>query len=243
MRRWWLIRNRLISTIALSFIIPGSLTIVTVLGIKNIIVRSINGEPYEIWVVPGLFMVLSTLLITPLIYRDFFDLRIHHKVLVPLTLSPIRKSNIIIGILFSALLEALVVLGVGLVIYSAIFPDVIHLFQSILILFYSAIFAVLFGNIVIAISLLTERISVFISVIFTLIISVMFACGLFIEFNFYPLPMANFFRYIPLSMVGIASRNHLFHESFDIIHTVIPIFVSIILIIFNSYLLKRKMGQ
>ena len=79
LRRWWLIRNRLMSTIAFALIIPSVLTIITVMGIKNVIIRSINGQPYEMWVMPGLFMFMAAILVTPLIYRDFFDLRIHHK--------------------------------------------------------------------------------------------------------------------------------------------------------------------
>ena len=104
-RRWWLIRNRFFSFIALAFIVPSILSIVTVFGTKNIVVRSINGQPYEIWVLPGLMMFLAAVLITPLIYRDFFHLRIHSKALISMTLAPIRKSSIILGILVSALLK------------------------------------------------------------------------------------------------------------------------------------------
>ena len=111
-RRWWLIRNRFFSFIALAFIVPSILSIVTVFGAKNIIVRSINGQPYEIWVLPGLMMFLAAVLITPLIYRDFFHLRIHSKALISMTLAPIRKSSIILGILVSALLEVLFIISI-----------------------------------------------------------------------------------------------------------------------------------
>ena len=71
-RRWWLIRNRFFSFIALAFIVPSILSIVTVFGAKNIIVRSINGQPYEIWVLPGLMMFLAAVLI--LLIRDIMKL-------------------------------------------------------------------------------------------------------------------------------------------------------------------------
>ncbi len=231
------------STIAFALIIPSVLTIITVMGIKNVIIRSINGQPYEMWVMPGLFMFMAAILVTPLIYRDFFDLRIHHKVLTPIVLSPLRKSNIVMGILFSSLLEVIFILIIGLIIYSSIFPHTVNFSQGILTLFYSIIFAVLFGNIIILISLMTERISFFIYTLMMLLITVMFGCGLFIELDFYPVSMGNVLRYLPLSMVGIAGRAHLFQHSFDLFNTAIPVIVSGLLIILNGFVLKRKMRQ
>ncbi len=242
-RRWWLIRNRLMSSIALAFIVPFILSIVTVFGTKNIIIQSINGQPYEVWVLPGLMMFMSAVLITPLIYRDFFDLRIHNKALIPMTLAPIRKSTIILGILFSALLEVIVIIIIGLGIYSIIFPQAVAIEQVGFIIMYSIIFALLYGNIIILLSLFTERISVFMSALLTTLISIMFACGLFIEFPFFPNSMSSVFQYLPLSMVSVACRSILFIGSFDTFNTLTPLAVTIILIVINSFLLKQKMKQ
>jgi len=238
-RRWWLIRNRFFSFIALAFIVPSILSIVTVFGTKNIIVRSINGQPYEIWVLPGLMMFLAAVLITPLVYRDFFDLRIHNKSLISMTLAPIRKSSIILGILVSALLEVLFIISIGMGVYSIIFPHTVMLDHAGYILLYSVIFALLYGNIIIMLSLFTERISVFMSALLTTLIS----CGLFIEFDFFPLTMSTVFQYFPLSMLSTACRSIIFINTFDMINTVTPIVITILLIVFNSFLLKRKMKQ
>lgn len=242
-RRWWLIRNRLMSSISLAFIVPFILSIVTVFGTKNIIIRSINGQPYEVWVLPGLMMFMSAILITPLIYRDFFDLRIHNKAMIPMTLAPIRKSTIILGILISSLLEVLVIIAIGLGIYSILFPHAVTLGHIGYIFLFSIIFALLYGNIIILLSLFTERISVFISALLTTLISIMFACGLFIEFEFFPLTMSTIFQYFPLSMVSIACRSILFIHTFDTFNTVTPIIFTLLLIALNSFLLKRKMKQ
>jgi len=232
-----------ISLIALAFIVPFILSIVTVFGTKNIIIQSINGQPYEVWVLPGLMMFMSAVLITPLIYRDFFDLRIHNKALIPMTLAPIRKSTIILGILFSALLEVIVIIIIGLGIYSIIFPQAVAIEQVGFIIMYSIIFALLYGNIIILLSLFTERISVFMSALLTTLISIMFACGLFIEFPFFPNSMSSVFQYLPLSMVSVACRSILFIGSFDTFNTLTPLAVTIILIVINSFLLKQKMKQ
>jgi len=242
-RRWWLIRNRLLSSISLAFIVPIILSIVTVFGTRNIITHSINGHLYEVWVLPGLMMFMSAVLITPLIYRDFFDLRIHNKALIPMTLAPIRKSAIILGILFSAMLEVIVIIAIGLGIYSFIFPDSVALEHVGYILIYSIIFSLLYGNIIILISLFTERISVFMSALLTTIISIMFVCGLFIEFPFFPDTMSTTFQYFPLSMVSIACRSIIFIGQIDVINTVTPLSITLILIVINSSLLTRKMKQ
>ncbi|HJM69557.1 MAG TPA: hypothetical protein QGF08_01595 [Candidatus Marinimicrobia bacterium] len=242
-RRWWLIRNRFISSIALALVVPSILSTVTVLGTKNIVIRSINGQPYEVWVLPGLMMFMGAILITPLIYRDFFDLRIHNKALIPMTLAPVRKSTIILGILISALFEVLAVMSIGLGIYNIIFPQTVTISHSFNILSYAIIFVLLYGNIIILLSLLTERISVFISAILTTLITIMFACGVLIEFDFFPLTMSTVFQYFPLSMVSIACRSNMFIHTFDTFNTITPIVMTILLIIFNSYLLKRKMKQ
>ena len=188
-------------------------------------------------------MFLAAVLITPLIYRDFFHLRIHSKALIPMTLAPIRKSSIILGILVSALLEVLFIISIGMGVYSIIFPHTVMLYRAGYILLYSVIFALLYGNIIIMLSLFTERISVFMSALLTTLIAIMFACGLFIEFDFFPLTMSTVFQYFPLSMLSTACRSIIFINTFDMINTVTPIVITILLIVFNSFLLKRKMKQ
>ena len=128
-------------------------------------------------------------------------------------------------------------------VYSIIFPHTVMLDRAGYILLYSVIFALLYGNIIIMLSLFTERISVFMSALLTTLITIMFACGLFIEFDFFPLTMSTVFQYFPLSMLSTACRSIIFINTFDMINTVTPIVITILLIVFNSFLLKRKMKQ
>jgi len=214
-----------------------------VLGTKNIIVKSINGLPYEVWVLPGIMMFLSATLISPLIYRDFFDLRIHHKALVPMTLAPLRKATIVLGIQLSALVEILIIISVSLGIYSFIFPGTVAIFSGMIILVYSAIFSIVFSQIIILLSLCTERISVFISALLTTLIVILFISELIIEFGFFPGSMINLIQYLPLSMVSVACRSILFLNTFDPLNTFIPVVFSSLLVVLNSLLLKRKMKQ
>jgi len=243
LRRFWLIRNRLMTTLSILLLVPSLLTIVMVLGTKNIIVKSINGQPYELWVTSGIMMFLSAVLISPLIYRDFFDLRIHNKALVPMTLAPLRKSTIILGIQLSALVEVMIVIIVSLGLYNFIFPGTVSLRSAMIILAYCALFSILYSNIIILLSLCTERISVFMSALLTTLIVVLFSSELIVEYGFFPVSLINVFEYLPLSMVSVACRSILFINSFDFLNTFLPVVIIIFLVALNSMLLKRKMKQ
>ena len=243
LRRFWLIRNRLMTTLSILLLVPSLLTIVMVLGTKNIIVKSINGQPYELWVASGIMMFLSAVLISPLIYRDFFDLRIHNKALVPMTLAPLRKSTIILGIQLSALVEVMIVIIVSLGLYNFIFPGTVSLRSAMIILAYCALFSILYSNIIILLSLCTERISVFMSALLTTLIVVLFSSELIVEYGFFPVSLINVFEYLPLSMVSVACRSILFINSFDFLNTFLPVVIIIFLVALNSMLLKRKMKQ
>ncbi len=231
------------TTLSILLLVPSVLTIVMVLGTKNIIVKSINGQPYELWVTSGIMMFLSAVLISPLIYRDFFDLRIHNKALVPMTLAPLRKSTIILGIQLSALVEVMIVIIVSLGLYNFIFPGTVSLRSAMIILAYCALFSILYSNIIILLSLCTERISVFMSALLTTLIVVLFSSELIVEYGFFPVSLINVFEYLPLSMVSVACRSILFINSFDFLNTFLPVVIIIFLVALNSMLLKRKMKQ
>ena len=87
-RRLWLWRNRFIPSVFLLFLLP-IITFATIsLPLKNIIRFSLAGIPYDIWVFPGLLYVISSLVLFPLIYREYFELRIHRNVLINMALTP-----------------------------------------------------------------------------------------------------------------------------------------------------------
>ena len=46
---------------------------------KNIVVQSIDQVPYDVWVFPGIILLIASVSTFSLIYRDLFDLRIHKK--------------------------------------------------------------------------------------------------------------------------------------------------------------------
>ena len=85
------------------------------LPMENILVRSLLGVSYDIWVLPGLIFIISSLVLFPLLHRDFFDLRIHNKVLGNIALAPYSKNMMIMSYLFVAGMEALVAALISMV--------------------------------------------------------------------------------------------------------------------------------
>jgi len=116
-RRWWLFQNRILLTLAVALILPIFLYLGLSLILKNIIVRSVAEIPYQLWVIPGMMFLISMLALIPILYRDFFDLRIHKKTLLPMSLAPLSKPLLVTGILMAALLEALFYTILGFVIF------------------------------------------------------------------------------------------------------------------------------
>ena len=63
---------------------------------------------YEDWVFPGLVMIINTIIIAPIIFRDFYYSRLESKTLVTLSLTPLSKFQIISYLLISATVEGVV---------------------------------------------------------------------------------------------------------------------------------------
>ena len=119
-RRLWLWQNRLIPSLILLLAMPVILFALVNLSLKNIMGHSLSGVPFELWVIPGLIFVISSVGLFPLLYRDFFDLRVHQKVLVHVALAPYRKRMLIGGYLIVAGIEAMILSLISLVLFSSL---------------------------------------------------------------------------------------------------------------------------
>ena len=107
-RRYWLLRHRFMSTIAFVVLIPLLLHITITMVMKNIFIYSLDKIPYEIWVFPGIVLLVSILSAYAVLYRDLFDLRIHKKSFIPITLAPYSKFFLVAGFLVAAIVESLI---------------------------------------------------------------------------------------------------------------------------------------
>ena len=105
-RRIWLWKNRLIPSAFLLLLFPIITFLMISLPLKNIIRFSLAGVPFDVWVFPGLMFIINSFILFPSIYREYFELRIHKKVLVNMSLTPHTKTTIILSSLIVSILEA-----------------------------------------------------------------------------------------------------------------------------------------
>ena len=243
MRRIWLLGNNITSSLVLSFMFPLTIFIFTNLAFRNALVRSFYDITFDVWIYPSMVLLISGLSIIPSIFRDIFDLRIHKKVLTYLSLSPYSKRFIILSFLMVALIEGIIMSLGSILLFSFIITYPFGLIETIALLVYSSIFILVFGNILITISILADKSATFLISIIVLFFFILLGSGLIIELPFFP-PSVNYILSIfPISMIVQAMQSYLFSGFINWPLTFSPLLFSIGLLIINSILLRNKLRQ
>ena len=243
LRRFWHLRQRFISTIAFIILLPVIVFLTISTGMKNIIMETMGNISYEEWVYPGLIMIINTIIIAPIIFRDFYYLRLESKTLATLSLAPLSKFQIISYLIISTIIE-----GVTLSLFSIfILSYLMGVSMGVLSFTYTIIavflFSLIISNALTTLSLSTNRINnIFIgSTIITLFF--FYSSELLIEFEFYPKSVIGIFKFLPTSMISNWYRAMVFQGEFKVDLFFIPLFISLIWIFLNSLLLKRVLRQ
>ena len=242
-RRIWLFRNNVISSLILSFVFPLTIFIFANLSFRNVLVISLYDIKFDTWIYPSMVLLVSGLSIIPSIFRDIFDLRIHKKVLTYLSLSPYSKRFIIFSFLVVALIEG-IIMGLGsLLLFSFIIPYPLGLIETVALLVYSSIFILVFGNILITISILADKSATFLLSIVILFFFILLGSGLIIELPFFPSSVNYILSISPISMIVQAMQSYLFSGFINLSLTFFPILFTIVLLLINSSLLRNKLRQ
>ena len=242
-RRWWLTQNRILSSITLALVIPVLLYISIVSVMNNVIVRSIDGIPYEKWVFPGLVMILAILGLFPLLYRDFFDLRIHRKILQPITLAPITKMEIVAGIIITAIIESLIYVVIGIAVLSILISTTFSWLDYLTLTLYIILFNGVMANLFVMVGLLAERVTTYMVVVLGLITFLLFGSGILVEFEFYPSILSTCFSNLPTSVLMRGLRSCLFFNRFEWTTIIYPMILILAWFFVNSILFKIKSKQ
>ena len=242
-RRIWLLGNNITSNLVLSFMLPLTIFIFTNLAFRNVLIMSLYDVKFDTWIYPSMVLFVSGLSIIPSIFRDIFDLRIHKKVLTYVSLSPYSKRFIIFSFLMVALIEGIIMSLGSILLFSFIIPYPFGLIETIALLVYSSIFILVFGNILITISILADKSATFLLSIVILFFFILLGSGLIIELPFFP-PSVNYILSIfPISMTVQAMQSHLFSGFMNWPLIFFPLLFSIGLLIINSILLRNKLRQ
>ena len=243
LRRWWLFRRRIFSTMTFVVALPIIIHLALTLGIGNIILETITKFSYQKWLYPGLVLIVNTIVIIPIIYRDFFDLRVNSRTLITLSLTPLSKLQLIGLLLLTALAEATIFSMVAMTIFLYLMDLSLSILDLLYILVALNIFGLIVSNGLITISLLTDRINTFFIVTFIFFFFIIFSSELLFEFQFYPFRISAVFENLPTSMVSNWCRSLMFNGNFYWTLFITPLCVGLVWIIFNSVLLKRKLRQ
>ena len=242
-RRIWLLGNNITSNLVLSFMLPLTIFIFTNLAFRNVLIMSLYDVRFDTWIYPSMVLFVSGLSIIPSIFRDIFDLRIHKKVLTYLSLSPYSKRFIIFSFLMLALIEGIIMILGSILLFSFIIPYPFGLIETIVLLVYSSIFILVFGNILITISILADKSATFLLSIVILFFFILLGSGLIIELPFFPQSVNYILSIFPISMIVKAMQSYLFSGFINWPLSISPLLFSIGLLIFNSILLRNKLRQ
>tara|TARA_B100000929_G_scaffold211777_1_gene168978 strand:- start:3382 stop:4131 length:750 start_codon:yes stop_codon:yes gene_type:complete len=242
-RRYWLLRHRFMSTIAFAVLIPLLLHITLTMVMKNIFIYSLDKIPYEIWVFPGIVLLVSILSAYAVLYRDLFDLRIHKKSFIPITLAPYSKFYLVGGFLLTAIVESLIYGILSMIILSFLLSQSLHWYSYIAIPLYGFTFLFLFVNLLLTISILSERITTFLSMIIILFFFMIFGTGILFEFEFYPKILGTVLTYNPFSLILSELRGFLFSNHINWIWILVPILTGFVWTWINGFILKRTLKQ
>ena len=242
-RRIWLLINHLTSTIVLSFILPIIVFIFTNLAFRNILVNSVYDINFNVWIYPSMIFLVSSICIIPSIFRDIFDLRIHKKVLTYLSISPWSKQSLVSSILVVSLVEAFSIALFSIMLYSFIIAHPFNFLETIALLIYLLIYILAFGNILITISILSDKSATFLLSLMIIFLVTLFGSGLIIELNFFPSSISYLLSISPISMIVSAMQSYLYSGFIDWGLTILPFLMSIGILLINSALIRNKLRQ
>lgn len=231
-RRFWIIKNRLFSTLGLLLILPIFLNIVINLPFKRMVVSPFWDISHEQWIYPGLTIIVIVMMMIPSVYRDLFELRIHNKLLPALSLTPISKPLYLYNIVFSIIIESIVYTIIVMIVYSILLAPGFSIVDYLIMFPYLLLFIALGANILISLSLIINKTTLYNLLMLTFFLFIVFASATVIEFEYFPEVIGNIIRYLPTGQIMHSMRMALFS---DVINWLI-ILASVVTIVLWTYI-------
>ncbi len=243
LRRAWLLRNNLTTSVVILFLFPLSIFIFINLAFRKVPAIGLYDIEFDVWIYPSMIFLVTGLCILPSIIRDLFDLRVHKKVLSYSSLSPHSKRYMILSFSLVSIVESLIFGLVSIILFSALIPYPFGFIKTIGFIFYFSIYIFLLSNVFITIAILSDKLSTILISVFSFIFFLLFGSGLIIGPSFYPPSLESLLSVLPLSMVIKAMQSYLFSGFINWIFTVIPFLTSLFLLSLNSIFIRNKLRQ
>lgn len=242
-RRFWIIKNRFFTTLSLLLILPIFLNVVINLPFKRLVVNPLWNIPHEQWIYPGLTIIVVVMMMIPSVSRDLFDLRIHKKLLPALALTPISKSVYLYIFLLTVLIETLVYTILVMTVYSIIIAPGFGALDYLLMFPFILIFIALGANILITLSLIVNKITLYNLLMLTFFLFIVFASGTIIEFEYFPEVIGNILRYLPTGQIMQSLRMALFSGVINWLILLSALVTIILWAFLNGILFKKRLTK
>ena len=242
-RRAWLWKNRLMPSMIFILILPVILYFIISASFGNIIITSLASIPFNKWFVPGILFIIGSISVFPLLFRDFYLLRVDRKMLTHISMAPYSKKKIIFSYLFLSVFEALTIVAIITTILTIFMDFSYSISEYMMIVFQLSFYLLICGNAIITCSLLIDSITLFASISLYLFSIIIFGSGFIIELGLFPSKMFTILSYQPFSIPFQVLQ--LFLEK-NIIDWNKIIFLFLLFgswLITNSILLRRKLNQ
>lgn len=240
-RRLWIIKNRLFTTFGLLLILPVFLNTVVNLPFKRLVVNPLWNIPHEQWIYPGLTIIVVVMILIPSVSRDLFELRIHKKLLPALALTPISKVLYLYNFLITILIETVVYTILIMLVFSILIVPGFAVLDYLIMFPFILLFIALGANILITLSLLVDKTTLYNLFMLTFYLFIVFASGTVIEFEYFPEVIGNIFRYLPTGQIMQSLRMALFSGIINWL-IILSVLLTIVLWTFlNGVIFKKRL--
>ena len=243
MRRFWLLRNRLVITAPIIILSPIAFHVFLSSVINNIYSSSPNGIPIESWLFPGVIFSFGSLTMLAILYRDLFNTQSNLQFLKLLSISPNSKFKIILGIILSSLIECLSYCIISTLTLLIFMPEPFSFSAFLSILFYLIFYLGLFGNCIISLSIYVQRGFTFLFLSFIFLQLLFVSSNILFDQEIYSQIMNMIFFNNPFNMLLYDLRYLIFFGETNFIWVAISIALSLLWIFLNSLFLKKKLNQ
>ena len=243
MRRFWLLRNRLVITTPIIILSPIAFHVFLSSVINNIYSSSPNGIPIESWLFPGVIFSFGSLTMLAILYRDLFNSQSNLQFLKLLSISPNSKFKIILGIILSSLIECLSYCVISTLSLLIFMPEPFSFSSFLSILFYLIFYLGLFGNCIITLSIYVQRGFTFLFLSFIFLQLLFVSSNILFDQEIYSQIMNMIFFNNPFNMLLYDLRYLIFFGETNFIWVAISIALSLLWIFLNSLFLKKKLNQ
>ena len=243
MRRFWLLRNRLVITAPIIILSPIAFHVFLSSVINNIYSSSPNGIPIESWLFPGVIFSFGSLTMLAILYRDLFNSQSNLQFLKLLSISPNSKFKIILGIILSSLIECLSYCIISTLTLLIFMPEPFSFSAFLSILFYLIFYLGLFGNCIISLSIYVQRGFTFLFLSFIFLQLLFVSSNILFDQEIYSQIMNMIFFNNPFNMLLYDLRYSIFFGETNFIWVAISIALSLLWIFLNSLFLKKKLNQ